>query len=119
MPISAEVSVQQMSADFTVNREMALRTCNAALAGQLPPEALRLLAFIIITSDHFTWGEDELLGEILHDWCCPEVNYPLTPAHLVRFRSWLDGSAQYRSKVKPTANARPGKLISRLIRKTI
>ena len=117
--ISTEVSVEQMSTEFTVTREMALHACDAGLAGQLPPEALRLLAFTIITSDHFTWGEDELLGEILYDWSGPEVNFPLTSEYLVQFRSWLDGTAPYPSEAGCSADAKPGRVINRLIRKSV
>jgi hypothetical protein len=81
--IMTEVSVLGMDSEFLVTRDMALRVCDSALAGELPAEGLRLLAFIIITSERFTWGNDELLAEILHDWSCPEVNYALTPENLL------------------------------------
>lgn len=116
--VSTEVSVEEMGTDFLITRDMTLHLCDSALAGTLPPHALKLLAFVIVTSDRFTWGADEIVGEILYDWSCPEVNYSLTAESLVLFRSWLDGTVPYPAKEAPL-NALPGTLLSRLIRKRV
>lgn len=96
---------------------MALRVCECAINGQLLPENMRLLAFIIITSEHFAWGDDELLAEVLYDWSCPEVNYPLTPENLVRFKRWLDETEPY--PARPATPPPPSGTLTRLIRKQL
>jgi hypothetical protein len=93
------VTIEDMKTDFLVTRDMAPRVCDCALRGELGPEELRLAGCVIVTSDRFTWGDDDLLAEVLTDWSCPDVNYPLTDEYLRLFRSWLDGSATY--PVKP------------------
>lgn len=71
---------------------------------------------MIISSDYLTWRDDELLGEIIWDWSCPEVNYALTPENMARFRKWLEGTESYPSKTASVETQR-GTLVSRLVLK--
>ena len=114
--ITTAVTVSEMKSEFVITRTMALRLCDAVLNETLQAEVLRTVAFVIVSSDHLTWGDDDLLGDILCDWSCPEVNYPLTPENMVRCRKWLDGIESYPPKGGSIGLDR-GTLISRLIRK--
>lgn len=86
--IRSNIHVRDMSRHFLVTAEMLVRLCEAALAGQLSPLSLSTVAFAIIASDHFEW-EDALVAAVLHDWSSPEINDPLHPDNLERFRAWL------------------------------
>lgn len=115
-PITTAVTVSEMGSEFAITRAMALRLCDAVSNGQLQGEVIRTVAFLIISSDHLTWGDDELLGEIIWDWSCPEVNYPLTPENMALCRKWLEGTESYPSKTV-SVGPKVGNLLSRLIRK--
>jgi hypothetical protein len=114
-PITTTVTVSEMEGEFAITRAMGLQLCEAVSNGELQGEVIRTVAFLIISSDHLTWGDDELLGEIIWDWSCPEVNYPLTPENMARCRKWLEGTERYPSRA---ASTRPqsGTLVSRLVR---
>ena len=58
--ISQQISVKDMPTDFLITRDMGTRLCDSVLCGKLEPAAMRLLAFVIVTSDRFTWGDDDL-----------------------------------------------------------
>jgi len=92
------VHVRNMSEPFIVSSAMLIRLCDAALALHISPTALRSIAFAIIVSESFEWAED-LVGEVLHDWSAPEVNYELNEANLRQFRSWLAYEQPY-SQIK-------------------
>ena len=114
-PITTTVKVSEMKSEFAITRTMNLRLCDAVSNGQLQGEVIRTVAFLIISSDHLTWGDDELLGEIIWDWSCPEVNYPLTPENMARCRKWLEGTERYPSRT-PSTRPQSGTLVSRLVR---
>jgi hypothetical protein len=116
--ISQQISVKDMATDFLITRDMGIRICDSVLCGKLESAAVRLLAFVILTSDRLTWGDDDLLGEVLYDWSCPEVNYPLSLENMNLFRSWLDGNSAYPAKTIP-ASELLGKTLSRLVRKQL
>jgi hypothetical protein len=84
-------SVEDMDEDFRVSASMAIRLCDAVLTGDLPPDALSTIGFALMASDHFCWDgdEDEVLADVISDWACPEINYPLTLENVERFRNWL------------------------------
>jgi hypothetical protein len=115
-PITTAVTVAEMKSEFVISKTMALRLCDAVSDGTLPSEVLRTVAFVIIGSDHLTWGDDELLGEIMWDWSCPEVNLALSPENMTRFRKWLEGTERYPSKTA-SIETQGGTLVSRLVLK--
>jgi hypothetical protein len=113
-PITTAVTVAEMKSEFAITRTMALRLCDAVSNETLQGEVLRTIAFVIISSDHLSWGDDELLGKIIWDWSCPEVNYPLTSENMARCRKWLEGIESYPSKAA-SAGSQGGTLVSRLV----
>ncbi len=96
---------RDLESEIVVNREMMLALCESVLAGELPPEDLRTIAFALIASDYFAWDgdTDEVLADVIHDWAAPEVNLPLTPDNMESFKKWLLGIEPYpeRSSVDP------------------
>ena len=113
--VTTAITVADMKSEFAITRPMALRLSDAVSNGSLQAEVLRTVAFVIVSSDHLHWGDDELLGEIILDWSCPEVNYPPTPANMVRCRNWLKGTEPYPTKAT-ASQTHHGILVSRLIR---
>jgi len=94
------VSIEDMDGEFTVTAPMLVRLCDVVLGGGLEPEALHSVGFALMASDAFCWDadEDDVLAEVIADWSCPEVNYPLTVGNVKRFRAWLTRSEPYPSK---------------------
>jgi hypothetical protein len=105
------VSIEDMDGEFTVTTPMLVRLCDVVLGGELEPEALHSIGFALMASDAYCWDadEDDVLAEVIADWSCPEVNYPLTIENVKRFRAWLTRSEPYPSKPPLRAG---GKIIS-------
>ena len=99
------VSIEDMEDEFTVTAAMLVRLCDVVLQGELEPDALHSIGFALMASDAFCWDgdEDDVLANVIGDWSCPEVNYPLTLENVKRFRSWLTRSEAYPQK--PTLKA--------------
>jgi len=97
-----EVNIQDMQDGFVVTREMAVRVCDAILRDELEPTKLSTIGFALIASDKFMWDGDDVLGDVISDWSCPEINYPLTLANVQRFRAWLTGAEEYPEKTSRT-----------------
>ena len=93
-------SIEDMDEEFTVTAPMLVRLCDVVLRGELQPEALHNIGFALMASDAFCWDadQDDILAEVIADWSCPEVNYPLTVENVQRFRAWLTRSEPYPSK---------------------
>jgi hypothetical protein len=106
--VESLIKIKDMRAELAVTREMAIRLCDAVLGKQLPPSALAAIGFALIASDHFVWDGDDVLGEVIWDWSCPEVNYALNLENVKRFRSWLTGEGAYpaRSNVGPSPGSK-------------
>jgi len=51
-----------------------------------------------MASDKFTWNEEDVLGDIIADWSCPEINYPLNMDSVSQFRAWLTDEKPYPAK---------------------
>jgi len=85
------VSIEDMDDEFTVTAAMLVRLCDVVLQGKLEPDALHAIGFALMASDAFRWDadDDDVLGNIIADWSCPEVNYRLTLANGRRFCAWL------------------------------
>jgi hypothetical protein len=92
--------IEDMNALFAVTRPMLIALCDAALSGELPPEALHEIGFALAASDHFFWDADNdaLVAEVVNDWSCPEVNFPLTIDNVHRFKAWLKDEEPYPPK---------------------
>lgn len=96
--------------DFTVTRDMAIQLCDDVLRGALPPHLLQPIGFALIASDKFIFDGDTIEAEVIHDWSCPEVNYPLTVETVQQFKKWLRQEEPYPEK-KGLASSE-GKIIS-------
>jgi hypothetical protein len=104
------VSIAGMDSEFTVSATMLVRLCNVVLQGELAPGALHCIGFALMASDEFSWDdEDNVLADIIGDWSCPEINYPLTLENVRRFRAWLTRSEPYPAK---PALKRGGNIVS-------
>lgn len=111
--IRTRVFVRGMSTPLVVSVPMAVSLCDAAIDQRIAPESLRVLAFAVVASDRFEWN-DEVVAEVLHDWSAPEINYPLTPENLRRFRMWLLREEPYPEKSPLPSGAHSGTIISEL-----
>jgi hypothetical protein len=94
------VSIEDMDDEFPVTSDLTIKLCDAVLVGELPPDALETIGFALIASEKFSWDgdSDEVLAEVIADWSCPEINYPLTLENVERFRAWLMRSEPYPAK---------------------
>jgi hypothetical protein len=109
------ILIEDMEEDFVVTRPMAISLCDSVLRHELEPDALRLIGFAVITSEKLKWDwDDEVLGEILHDWACPEINLPLSIENVRLFRSWLQGEDEYPKQRE--FSGPQGRLISETVR---
>ena len=93
--------VSGLDADFPLTREHALALASAAAQQALSFPALAHVAFLIIASDRFSCGDDDLVIDILHDWASPEINTPLNAATVHWFLSVLAGNAPYEDGPPP------------------
>jgi hypothetical protein len=89
--------IDDLDREFMVTRPMAIALCDSVLRQELKPDDLRLIGFALVTSDKlkWDWDNDDVLGEVLHDWACPEVNIPLSMENVLLFKSWLRREAEY------------------------
>lgn len=94
------VSIEDMDEEFAVTAAMLVRLCDVVLQGELESDALYAIGFALMASDKFWWDadEDDVLANVIADWSCPEVNYPLTLENVRRFRAWLTRSEPYPQK---------------------
>jgi hypothetical protein len=68
---------------------MLVSLCDAVLSRKLPALELSTIGFALEASERFVWDGEDLIGWIIDDWACPEINYPLTLENVQRFKSWL------------------------------
>ncbi|HEX6496188.1 MAG TPA: hypothetical protein VF018_11935 [Acidobacteriaceae bacterium] len=112
-PRETNIDIEDMTSSFSLTRKEVLLLCEAGLHGELPGESITAIAFMLLASDHFEWdGDDEIISEILNDWSCPEVNYPLRPATFQMHRHWLLGSETPPERPALAKSSEKGGLIS-------
>jgi hypothetical protein len=118
-PTSDEVAIVDMQDEFVVRPEHAVRLCVAVLNRELPAEGLCVIGFALMASDKFYWDgdENEVLANVIADWSCPEVNYPLNEESVKRFRAWLLHEESYPEKPSSTSGA--DKLVSLRRKRTL
>lgn len=111
--IISRTAIEDMGSEFSVTRPMLVSLTDVVLAGQLPPDALASIGFALQASDGFVWeGEsDEVVANVIADWSCPEVTYPLNLENVARFRAWLTGTEPYPERPEELAKDR-GRLVS-------
>jgi hypothetical protein len=110
-PGASAINIADMAEEFFITSEMAIKLCDAVLAGELAAAMLRPIGFAIVASEKFCWDFDgnDVLGEVLHDWSCPEINYPLIPDNIRRFRRWLRAEEPYPEKRSSSTSASSSK----------
>jgi len=85
--------VVNMATDFDVTAGHLVDLCDAVLAGHLPPPDLSVIAFCLVTSEHFQWHTETPNGQLveatLYEWDSPKINYPLTLQTVAKFRHRL------------------------------
>src|SRR4029077_5502422 len=112
------VKIKDMDQNFALTRAMLVSLCDEVSRGTLAPEMLRPIGFPLIASDKFDFpdDDDDVFREVVHDWSCPEVNYPLTLENVRRFRKWLLNEEPRPKKGEPREG---GKIVSILEKKQI
>jgi hypothetical protein len=115
-----EVRIIDMDSDMVVERPMLVTVCDAILAGQMPPEHLKIIGFALSASDHFVWDgdKDDVLANVIADWSAPEINYPLTNENVRRFRRWLTAEEPYPDR-PPAAKSLDGEVYETVYKKSI
>jgi hypothetical protein len=113
--VQEKVYVEALAEPLLITIPMMLRACQAAIAGNIEPIALRAIAFAMISSPAFEWADD-LVARVLHDWSAPEVNYALTHQNLLQFRRWLTREEAYPESAELSAVASGGRLLSETTR---
>ncbi len=99
------VRIEDMAGEFSVTREMLIALCDAVLTRDLQPDALSTVGLALMASDRFIWDGEQILGDVIADWSCPEINYPLNPESVRLFRAWLTEEKPYPGKpVLPVGN---------------
>lgn len=118
-PISFVVEIEGMEDEFLVTREMLVSLCDAVLSGQLATQELSTIGFALVASDSFIWDAEDVVGDVIHDWSCPEVNYPLTVDTVQRFKNWLLQLEPYPARPQPRPPSKDERLISKTEKKSL
>jgi hypothetical protein len=118
-PISFVVEIEDMGEEFLVTRPMLVLLCDAVLSGQLPPQELSAIGFALVASESFTWNTEDVIGDVIHDWSCPEINYQLTLENVQRFKNWLLQLEPYPAKPQLEPTSTRGGLLSRTEKKSL
>jgi hypothetical protein len=95
--VTREHHIADMRTEFSVEPAHLVRVCDAVLAGELSPEALQQIGFCVFASDRFCWDADtpggSVIAETVADWSCPEINWPLVPENIRKWREGLVGGS--------------------------
>jgi hypothetical protein len=76
-------------------------------------------AAALVASESFVWEDEDIVGDVIHDWSCPEVNYPLTIDNVERFKRWLLKLELYPAKRLPAPPFKDERLVSRTEKKSL
>jgi hypothetical protein len=119
--ISFVTEIEDMDDEFSVTRQMLVSLCEAVLSDQLPSHDLSTIGFALVASEKFTWDAEDLAGDVIHDWSCPEINYPLTLENVERFKNWLLEKEPYPAKMQTRTpfNPKHERLISRVEKRSL
>ena len=109
--VASSVQIEDMQEPFQLQREHVIRLSDAASSRTLPPESLSAIAFALMASDAF-WWDDYVIAEVVADWSCPEINYPLTDETLAMHRNWLEGKSEPPIRSLPPRDKRQGRIVS-------
>ncbi|MDE3202500.1 MAG: hypothetical protein KGN79_16440 [Acidobacteriota bacterium] len=109
--IESNIAITPMTSDFDLTRNHIQKLCNTFLDGELTAEAITTIAFSLIATDHFCW-EDDVMSEVIFDWSCPEVNYPINAENIRMNLRWLAGIEPLPIRPPIDRNAKKGKVVS-------
>jgi hypothetical protein len=103
----SEIQIEDMENTFPVLPGMLIRLCDDVLNGHLPAWCLEIIGFVLMASDRFEWDGDEyeVMANVIADWSCPQINFPLTTENVRRFKEWLAGTEAYPEKPQSTGSA--------------
>ena len=106
----SEIQIEDMEDTFPVLPGMLIRLCDDVLNVHLPAWFLELIGFALMASDRFEWDGDEyeVMANVIADWSCPQINFPLTTDNVRRFKKWFAGTEAYPERPQPTEPAHPG-----------
>jgi len=110
-PIEFSVEIEDMSEEFSVTREMLVSLCDAVLSRKFPASELSTIAFALEASPSFVWDGEDLMGRVIDDWACPEINYPLTFENVQKFKNWLLELGPYPTKLVPRPSSKGERLV--------
>jgi hypothetical protein len=111
-PIKYSVEIENMEEEFRVTWEMLVSLCDAVLSGKFPAYELSTIGFALEASERFIWDGEDLIGRVIDDWACPEINFPLTHENVQRFKNWLLELEPYPAKPQPKPPSKDERLIS-------
>jgi hypothetical protein len=90
------VYIDQISVEgeYELTRQHLLRLCDCCIGGHLTPKDLNTVAFALMISEYFTWGnavpaDYEIIERTLFDWDNPDISHPLTLDNFKRWREFL------------------------------
>jgi hypothetical protein len=109
--VVSEIRIEDMQGSFQVRREHLIALCDAVADGSLQPDSLEPIGFALMSSDAFEW-EDGLMSDVIADWSCPEVNYPLNLSTVAQFKRWLTDEEPYPDRLPLSKNRPQGRLIT-------
>ena len=70
-----------------------IKLCDDFLNDTFDATDIRVIAFLLIASDHFCWNTDTFPGnvvsEVLYDWYVAETNYPITHENTATIKDGL------------------------------
>ena len=80
--------------EYELTRQHLLKLCDCCIGGHLTPTDLNTVAFALMISEYFTWGNDdpadyEIIERTLFDWDNPDISHPLTLDNFKRWREFL------------------------------
>ena len=81
-------SVEELTGELLVTRDMLIALLDGVLDSHLPPEALEEITSILVDSDFFTW-EDKTITDVLDSCATPE---PLDDGDLSELKAMLGKS---------------------------
>jgi hypothetical protein len=110
-PIESVVGIEDMHEKFSIKRQMLVSLCDAAISGEFPSTGLSVVGFALMASDTFEW-DDDLMSEVINDWSCPEINYPLATENVRRFKDWLLEVEPYPTGPQQKRPTGPERLVS-------
>ncbi len=90
---SVHIKPIDSSQDFAITKEHLIRLCDEALNEKLTTTDINTIAFVIITSEFFTWDNETeegiLIETVLYDWDNPEIGFDLTLKNIRLWKEYL------------------------------